>query len=54
MLILLAWPAAEFCTIKLMNNKVNPVIFLAKTDFSHLHPIISHFWEALPTVCIGS
>lgn len=33
MLILLAWPAAEFCTIKLMNNKVNPVIFLAKTDF---------------------
>lgn len=25
-----------------------------QTDISHLLPIISHFWEALPTVCIGS
>lgn len=54
MLFLLAWPPAEFCIIKLMNNTVNPVIFLADTDFSHLHPIISNFWEALPTVCVGS
>lgn len=54
MLIQLSWPALGFYKTKLMKNTVNPVIFQAKTHFSHLHPIISHFWEALPTICIGS
>lgn len=37
-----------------MSHTANPAIFLAKTDFSHLHPIISCFREAALTMCIGS
>lgn len=47
-------PTAESCIAVLMSHTANPVIFLAKTDFSHLHPIISCFREAALTTCIGS